>query len=126
MLNAHIFYPAEGTGIICLLDNLNCIHMGVSNEDIAPAIRLMIKHMERVNRWRDPLIEFTPSDALFGFTVHTHLEIQGCEAVPPELTPLKRLLQIGVYDRDSQDEKAGPGEAIQYAAILGNGLLSRV
>ena len=43
-----------------------------------------------------------------------------------KLTPLKRFLQIGIYDWDTQDKESGLGEAIQYAVILGNRLLSRL
>ena len=88
-----------------------------------------MERSEGVSRDADELDEWYHSDALFGFTIATHLDrVVRMDRLERDVV-LNRILLMGIYDWKDTDKQGGrscPVMSIWYAAVLGNWLLRRI
>jgi hypothetical protein len=125
----HMAFNADGFGSIVRLRSRDGSDLGARPEDLDSLIGTLVRQVEGEGGEHNCLLGFSESDALFGFAVRTHLDNLHREAQAPEITPLGRVLQLGIYDwldTHGPIDSSELRQSLRYSAVLGNALLKRI
>ena len=125
----HMAFLADGFGSIVRLRSRDGSDLGATPEDLDTLIGTIVRQAEGEGDEHNCLLGFSESDALFGFAVRAHLDQLHREAQATEITPLGRILQLGIYDwldTHGPIDSSELRQSLRYSAVLGNALLKRI
>ena len=124
-----VYHVGRGIDTISRHDCHDHASSRVNSREPYPALRTLVERSEGVSRDADELDEWYHSDALFGFTIATHLDRVVWMGRIERNVVLNRILSMGIYDWKDTDKQGGGSclvMSIRYAAVLRNLLLQRI
>ena len=128
-LPSNVYHIGRGINTISQHDHHDHASGRIDSREPYPALCTLVERSEGVSRDADELDEWYHSDALFRFTIATHLDRVVQMGHIERDVVLNRILSMGIYDWKDTDKQGGgscPVMSIQYAAVLGNRLLRRI
>ena len=128
-LTSNVYHVGQGINTISWHDRCDHTSSHIDSHEPYPALRTLMECSEGVSWDADELDEWFHNNALFGFTIATHLDrIVQMGRVEWDVV-LNCILLMGIYDWKDMDKQGGgscPVMSIWYAVVLGNWLLQRI
>ena len=106
-LTSNVYHIGRGINTISQHDRRDHASSCVDSREPYPALRTLVERSEGVSRDADELDEWYHSDALFGFTIATHLDrVVRMGRIEREVV-LNCILSMEIYDWKNTDKQGG-------------------